>query len=127
VIEVGLSSALNLGPPPANADEEESPIFEELRGFALEGVADELKNPSQDEQQQCENPQTVEEDAGEEDYERRKNQGDAERVTGAVYRVLMTGGVPCNPLLRCASAKHGGHNTTILSGQLGEFPRQIKG
>jgi hypothetical protein len=42
--------ALDLGPPPAEADEEESPVAEELRGLAFEGVADELEKPSKDEQ-----------------------------------------------------------------------------
>jgi hypothetical protein len=36
---------VNLGPPPPDADEQESPVAKKLRWLALESVADELKNP----------------------------------------------------------------------------------
>jgi hypothetical protein len=41
---------VDLGPPPADADEQESPVLEEFWRLALEGVADELENPSDDKQ-----------------------------------------------------------------------------
>jgi hypothetical protein len=41
---------LDLGPPPADADEQKTPVAKEFRGLAFEGVADELENPSEQEQ-----------------------------------------------------------------------------
>ena len=45
-IGYGSGFAVDFGPPPADADEEEPPIAEEFRRLAFEGVADELENPS---------------------------------------------------------------------------------
>ena len=41
-----LRFAVDLGPPPADADEEESPVAQEFWRLALESVADELEDPS---------------------------------------------------------------------------------
>ena len=40
--------AVDLGPPPADAYEQETPVGKKLRRLAFEGMADELENPSQD-------------------------------------------------------------------------------
>jgi hypothetical protein len=57
VVQAGVSSqqwfnvssfAPNLCPPPADADEEESPVAEEFWRLAFEGMTDELENPSRD-------------------------------------------------------------------------------
>jgi hypothetical protein len=45
----GSSLAVDFCPPPADADEEETPVTEEFRRLAFEGVADELENPSEHE------------------------------------------------------------------------------
>ncbi len=37
---------MDLGPPPADADEEEAPIAEELGPLAFEGMAGKLGDPS---------------------------------------------------------------------------------
>jgi hypothetical protein len=50
---------VDLGPPPTDTDEQEMPVMEKLRRFALEGVADKLENPSEDEQSQPIPPQAV--------------------------------------------------------------------
>ena len=84
-----LGSALNLGPPPSDADEEEAPVAEKLRRLAFESVTDELEDPSDDEERQCVQPQAVEEETGDEDCHRGENQGNAEGVAGAVDRVLV--------------------------------------
>ena len=52
---------MNLGPPPAHADEEKTPIVKELRLFALKCMADELERPSHKEKRQGVNPQTMNE------------------------------------------------------------------
>ena len=44
-----LGFALDLGPPPADAYEEETPVTEEFWRLAFEGVADELEKPSEEE------------------------------------------------------------------------------
>ena len=62
--------ALDFGPPPAGADQQETPVGKEFRGLAFEGMADELENPSQDKQGKRVGPQAVEEDATEKNCER---------------------------------------------------------
>jgi hypothetical protein len=79
---------------------------EEFRRLALEGVADELENPSDEEQSQRVHPQPVEEDADYKKWDREQDGRNPQRVTHAVHRVLMTGTVLRDPLLVVASAQH---------------------
>ena len=96
--------AVNLGPPPADADEEESPVAEKLRGLAFESVTDELQHPSHDKQGECIRPQTVHKNAAEKNHEREQDGRNAQRVAGPVEGVLMAGGILGNPLLVAAVA-----------------------
>jgi hypothetical protein len=99
-----LRAVADFGPPPADADEEESPVVEKFGLFALEGVADELEYPSQQKEREGVGPEAMHENAGSEDGDRQENQRDAQRVAGAVHRVLMAGGVLRDPLLTGAVA-----------------------
>ena len=105
---IGSGLALDLGPPPADANEEEAPVGKKFWRLAFKGVADELENPSQDEQSQRVGPETMEEEAGEKNYEREHNGWDAQSVAGAVHGMLVTGSVLRDPLLAGAVAQHGG-------------------
>ncbi len=87
--------------------------MEELRRLALKGVADELKNPADEEQRQPIQPQPVEKNAGDKDGARKQNGRDAQRVTHPVHWMLMTGSVLRDPLLVSASAQHGQDDNTI--------------
>ena len=78
--------------------------MEEFGRFVLEGMADELENPSCEKESDGVGPEAVDEDAGGEQSEGKKNGGDAERVAGTVYGVLMAGGVLRDPLVAGASA-----------------------
>lgn len=78
--------------------------MEELGGLAFEGVADELEDPSEDEQGEGVGPEAVVDDAGQEDWDRQQNRWDAERVTGAVDGVLVAGRVLGDPLFTGAVA-----------------------
>ena len=78
--------------------------MEEFRRLAFEGVADELEDPSDQEQSQRVEPQMVIKDAGYENRERQQDSRNAERVTQAVHRMLVTGTVLRDPLLVAASA-----------------------
>ena|ERR1700674_1149894 len=98
---------MDLGPPPAGAYEQETPVVKELRRFALEGMADELERPSRQEQAQRVGPQAVEEDAGKEQWKREQDGWDAKRVAGPINGMLMAAGVLGNPLLVGAVAEHG--------------------
>jgi len=104
VLQSRLRAAADFGPPPADADEEESPVVEEFWFFAFEGVADELENPSEYKKSQGVGPEAMHENAGDEDADRQKNQRDAQGVAGAVHRMLMAGGVLRDPLLAGAVA-----------------------
>ena len=92
-------SAVDLGPPPADADEEESPVAEKFGGLAFKGVADELENPSADEQCEREDPEAMEEESGGGDGDGEQNSGDAEGVADAIHRMLVTGGILGDPVL----------------------------
>jgi hypothetical protein len=85
----GSCLALDLSPPPADADEKETPVRKEFRRLTFEGVADELENPSEDKQSQRVRPKPVEQDADEKNYDREHDGRDAERVADAVHRMLM--------------------------------------
>ena len=96
---VCLGLAVNFGPPPADADEEKAPVAEELRWLALEGVADELEDPSQDKQSERIEPEPMHEDAGDKNWDREQDSRDAQGMAGSVDGVLMAGGVLGDPLL----------------------------
>ncbi len=71
---------MDLRPPPTYPDEQETPVLEELRRFALEGVPDKLEHPSKDEQSQPIPPQAVEEYAPEKKWEREQDSRNAQGV-----------------------------------------------
>jgi len=58
-----LCFAVDFGPPPADADEEESPVVKKLRRLAFKRVADELKPPSENKQGQRDIPEAVREES----------------------------------------------------------------
>jgi len=90
---------VNLGPPPADADEEESPVAEKLRRLAFEGVADKLKNPSQDKERERIRPQTMHKDAADKNRDGEQDGRNPQRVAGPVHGVLVAGGILRDPLL----------------------------
>jgi hypothetical protein len=61
----------DLSPPPTHSDKEEAPVVKKFGFFALEGMADELQYPSQQEENRGVNPQPVEEDTGKDEHERK--------------------------------------------------------
>ena len=85
--------------PPARAYQQESPVGEKFGRLAFEGVADELEGPSQDEQSEGYDPRPVDEEREGETYEREQDKRDADGVAGAVYGVLMAGGVLRDPVV----------------------------
>ena len=105
-IGYGSGLSVDLGPPPADADEEESPVAEEFGWFAFEGVADELENPSDREESQGVEPQVMKEEASGEDCDREQDRWYAESVAEAIDRMLVAGRVLRDPLLAGAVAKH---------------------
>jgi hypothetical protein len=79
---------------------------EEFGCLAFEGVADELENPSEEEQEGGIQPKAMNEDAHDEERYGNQDSGDAERVAGTIDWVLMAGGVLGDPLLIGAVAEH---------------------
>src|ERR1700687_3114774 len=98
--------AVDLGPPPADADEQESPVAEEFGRLAFKGVADELEDPSDCEQRQRVKPQPMIEKSDEEDPNRNKNGRNAKGVAEAIDGMLVTARVSRDPLLIAISAQH---------------------
>ena len=76
-----FSFAPHLGKPPAQADQQESRILEELRRLALEGVADKLQHPAEDEQRRRHGPEALDEPRDDKQRQRHRDQRDAEGVT----------------------------------------------
>ncbi len=99
-----LGFAVDLCPPPTDADEKETPVGKKFRRFAFEGMADELENPSKDKQSQRIRPQAMKEDANEKKQNREHDGRDAERVADTIHGMLMAGGVLRDPLLAGAVA-----------------------
>jgi hypothetical protein len=91
--------AVNFGPPPAGADEQETPVVEKFRGLAFKSMADELENPSGEKKPERVGPQAMEEDAGKKYWEREQDGWNAQGMTGAVYGMLVAAGVLGDPLL----------------------------
>jgi len=79
---------------------------EEFRRFALKGMADELENPSDNEQPHRIQPERMEEDAADENPHRKHDERNAERMAEPVDRMLMAARVLRNPLLAAAVSKH---------------------
>jgi hypothetical protein len=107
--------AVDLGPPPADADEQEAPVVEEFRGLAFEGVADELEKPPKEKKRECVGPQAMEEGAGKKNCDREQDGRDAQSVAEPVHVVLMARGVLGDPLLIGAVAQHGEDDTTAAA------------
>ena len=102
-----LGAATHLSPPPAHANQKKTPVMEEFRFFAFEGMADELQDPAHYEKASRVHPEAVNEYRGQAQSQRNHDHGNAEAVAGSVYRMSMTARVLRNPLLVGASTQHG--------------------
>src|SRR3954447_22390463 len=102
----------NLGPPPAHAHKQESPVVEELRWLTLKSVTDELKQPSKNEERESYPPEAVTDEAGSKQGERNQDGWNAVRVTNAVNRMLMASFVLRDPLLIGLSTQHAADDDT---------------
>lgn len=105
--------AVHLGPPPAKADEQKSPVAEKFWRFALERVTDKLENPSQHEQSHRIQPETMNEKTGEKNCQRDNNRWDSEGVAQAIDGMLVAACVLRNPLFASAMAWHFRDHTPI--------------
>jgi hypothetical protein len=74
-------------------------------GFlALEGVADELQHPSQDEENCAVKPEPAKEDCSKKKHKRKHNRGNSQSVASPVDWVLVASSVLRDPLLAGPSA-----------------------
>ena len=73
--------------------------MEKFRLFTFEGMADELKNPSQDEQPNRNFPKRMEEKAGDQHRTGTHDERNAESMAEPVHRMLMAGSILRDPLL----------------------------
>jgi len=89
---------MNLGPPPAHADKQKSPVVKKLRLFALKSMADELQRPSQKEKRKCIEPQPMNEQTPSEQGDRNQNRRYPQGMAYPVYRVLMADRILRDPL-----------------------------
>ena len=102
-----LRLARHFGKPPAETDEEKTPVLKKLGRLALEGVANELKDPADDEEADGEHPEAgmPEDEWGYEDTKR--DHGDADGVADAIDRVLVAVGVLADPMIPASVSQHG--------------------
>ena len=94
-----LSFAVDLRPPPAHSDKQESPVSEKLRWLAFEGVADKLEDPPEDKQRQRVEPKTMNENTRDENRDRKQKGRNAQSVACPVHGMLVARGVLRDPLL----------------------------
>ena len=94
-----LRLASHFGKPPAEADEEKTPVLKELWWLALKGVTDELEDPAGNEEADGEYPEAgvPEDEWAYEEAER--DHGDANGVACAIDRVLVAVGVLADPTI----------------------------
>src|SRR5947199_8203684 len=78
-------SPANLGPPPAHAHEQESPVLKELRRFALKRMSDKLEDPSDDKQRRRIDPQPMKEDACNKHRNRSQYQRNPQRMARPIH------------------------------------------
>lgn len=80
--------------------------MKEFRRLAFKGMANELKNPSDQKEREPVKPQAMNENAGEKKRQRHQDCRDAQGMAQPVHRMLMAGRVLSNPLLARAMSKH---------------------
>jgi hypothetical protein len=126
--------ASHFGKPPAEADEEKTPVLKELGRLALNGVADELEDPADDEKADGEHPEAgmPEDEWDHQDAER--DHGDADGVTDAIDRVLVAVGVLADPIIPASVSEHdappgcnlvhGGSRVPVVNRRRGLAPRR---
>src|SRR4029079_1794809 len=85
---------------------EEAPVVEELGRLALEGMADELEDPADQEQRERDGPEAADEQHDHRQRQRQRDQRNAKRVAEPVDRVLMALRVLRDPLVPRASPEH---------------------
>jgi len=113
-----LRFSVDLRPPPAHPYKKKTPILKKLRRLPLESMADELENPSHQEQTQPIQPQAMVENARYENGDRKQDCRNPKRVKRPVDGMLMTGTILRDPLLASASARHAQHHTTLAHSDL---------
>src|SRR5262245_22315941 len=106
-IMIYLGLAAHLGKPPAESYEEETPVVKELGRLAFDGVADELKNPPDDEKSYGQEPEAGHEQRDDEERDRQYDERDPQRVAQAIDGMLMALRVLRDPVIPGPSAKHG--------------------
>ena len=126
-----LHLALNLSPPPTDADKQEAPVVKELGLFALEGVADKLERPSHKKKHNRVKPQAVNEHASQRQGKRKENCRYAQGMAYPIHRMLMAAGILRDPLfVRArfvgAAAKHGGYDDTRLEWSTGKVRCRVE-
>src|SRR6478752_6036271 len=77
--------AVHLGPPPAHAHQEKTPVVEELGLLAFKGMPDELQDPSHNEQCCAIDPERVKKNGGSQESERKHDQRNAQAMANPVY------------------------------------------
>ena len=102
----GLRLASDLRDPPAKSDEQETPVFEELRGLAFDVVSDELEDPAHHENYCGRNPERGHHEAGDCHQYRNDDHRNSEGMAEPIHRMLVTGCVLRDPLGHRPIAKH---------------------
>src|SRR2546427_7804238 len=92
--------------PPAQPDEQEAPILEELGGLPLEPVPHELEDPARDEQRDRHRPEPAHEYRNDEQRHGEGDERNTDRVAEAIDGVLMAPRVLRHPLGHGAVAQH---------------------
>src|SRR5262249_36775246 len=96
---VRLGASPDLGHPPSQPHEQEPPIVQELGRLPFDRVADELKGPARDEERDRDRPETMNENGGDEQRNRKSNERNPDGVAETIDRVLMASAVLRDPLV----------------------------
>lgn len=99
-----LRPSAHLGPPPADTDEQKTPVLEEFRWLVLKCVPDELQQPPKSEESGGKHPKPMIKDGAHRKRQREHNQRNAKAMAEAVDRMGMAACVLRDPLFASASA-----------------------
>ena len=81
--------------------------MQEFRLFALEGMPDELQDPTNQKEYGGVDPKAMDDCTDYEQHQRKKYGRNAQRMAGAIDGMLMACGILRDPLLAGASTEHG--------------------
>src|SRR5687768_5515751 len=105
-ISSSSSAATHFRQPPAQADEEKSPVLQKLRRLPFHRVTEELEDPANGKHRQRDPPEAPDKEGDDEEWKRHRDERNAERVTEPIERMRMAMPVLLDPDIPRFATEH---------------------